>query len=55
MEIEQLVSKLGRGQDVALDAATRTNEQRIQSRIQLHKCSRDRQRRDRDALRFPRR
>jgi hypothetical protein len=43
MEIEQLVSELGRGQDVTLDAATGSDEDRLDPRLQLHERPRDRQ------------
>ena len=43
MEVEQLVPELGRGQDVTLDAATGSDEDRLQPRLQLHERPRNRQ------------
>lgn len=45
MEIEQLVPEFGRGQDVTLDAATSSDEDRLQPRLQLHEGPRNRERR----------
>ena len=43
MQVEQNVRKLGRRQDVALDAASRADEERLDVGSQLHERSRDRE------------
>ena len=45
MEVQQLVRELGGGQDVALDASSGADEQRVEPRLEPYERSRDRERR----------